>query len=230
MTDLLSPQTDAPEIPGGPYDLEFFLDPVCPFAWQTSVWVRRVAELRSLDIGWRFISLYVIHEHDEGGSPAMAAARERGLQLHRVLDAVRNAHGNASVGRLYEAWGKQLWYGDPRTSPPDVAQTIDFAALLTAEGVPAELADAATDDSHDAVIRAETALAFERAGDDLGTPIITWNPPHGRSFFGPVISTIPSDDDALTLYDTLHTLAEFPGFAELKRSKRPALDLPVLRR
>ena len=230
MTELLITTDDVPEIPGGPYDLEFFLDPVCPFAWQTSVWIRRVAELRSLDVGWRFISLYVIHEHDEGGSPKMAAARERGLHFHRVLDAVRNADGNEPVGKLYEAWGRQLWYGDPHSSPPDVAASIDFAGLVTAAGLPAELADAATDDSHDAIIRAETALAFERVGDDLGTPIITWGPPNGSTFFGPVISSVPNDDDALTLDDALRTLAEFPDFAEIKRTKRPHLDLPALRR
>jgi hypothetical protein len=230
MTEVLSPAHDAPELPGAPYDLEFFLDPICPFAWQTSVWIRRVAELRSLDIGWRFISLYVIHEHDEDASPARTAALERALQFHRLLDAVRNAHGNEPVGRLYEAWGQQLWYGEPGTSPRDIADAIDFAALLQAEGLPVELADAATDGSHDAVIRAETALAFERAGDDLGTPIITWDPPNGRSFFGPVISSIPGDDDALILYDALCTLAGLPDFSELKRSKRPPLDLPVLRR
>jgi hypothetical protein len=230
MTDVLTAANDAPELPGAPYDLEFFLDPMCPFAWQTSVWIRRVAELRSLDIGWRFISLYVIHENDEGSSPEMTAALERALQFHRVLDAVRNAHGNEPVGRLYDAWGRQLWYGEPGTSPRDIAHTIDIAALLTAEGLPVDLADAASDDSHDTVIRAETALAFERAGDDLGTPIVTWDPPNGRSFFGPVISSVPSDEDALVLYDALVTLAGLPDFAELKRSKRPPLDLPVLRR
>jgi hypothetical protein len=192
MTDLLITANDAPELPGAPYDLEFFLDPLCPFAWQTSMWIRRVATLRSLDIGWRFISLHVIHEHDEGATPARYAALERGFQFHRVLDAVRNAHGNAPVGRLYDAWGQQLWYGDAQTSPSDIAQAIDIAALLAAEGLPVELADAASDDSHDSVIRAETALAFERAGGDLGTPIITWDPPHGSSFFGPVISAVPS--------------------------------------
>ena len=134
MTDVLTNPNDAAELPGGPYDLEFFLDPMCPFAWQTSVWIRRVATLRSLDIGWRFISLHVIHENDEGRSPAMSAALERGFQFHRVLDAVRNAHGNEPVGRLYEAWGQRLWYGEPGTKSADVVQTIDFAAAADGRG------------------------------------------------------------------------------------------------
>jgi hypothetical protein len=231
MALLDSPQLDAPDLPGAPHDLEFFLDPMCPFAWQTSVWIRRVAELRELSVGWRFISLYVIHENDETEQyPLAGEARTRGNQFHRVLAAVRDAHGNEAVGRLYERWGRALWYGERGTPTARIAQGIDIAGLLEAEGLPANLADAVDDDSHDPVIRAETALAFDRAGDDLGTPIITYDPPHGCSFFGPVISSIPSDDEALAIYDALRTLVAFPDFAEIKRTKRPALDLPILRR
>ncbi len=232
--------TDAPEItaadaaevlPDGPHDLEFFLDPMCPFAWQTSVWMRRVAELRGLSVGWRFISLYVIHEHDDVDQyPGAGAARTRGHQFHRVLDAVRAEHGNDPVGRLYEAWGKALWYGEPGSATANIAQEIDIAALLEAGGLPRELADAVDDDGHDRTIRAETALAFERAGGDLGTPIITYDPPNGASYFGPVISSIPSDEDSLAIYDALRTLVAFPDFAEIKRTKRPPLDLPILKR
>jgi hypothetical protein len=231
MAVIDSPQLDAPDLPGAPRDLEFFLDPMCPFAWQTSVWVRRVAELRDLAVGWRFISLYVIHEHDETEQyPLAGVARTRGNQFHRVLAAVRDAHGNDAVGRLYERWGRALWYGEPGTPTARIAEGIDIAALLDAEGLPTSLAEAVDDDAHDPVIRAETALAFERAGEDLGTPIITYDPPHGCSFFGPVISSIPSDEESLAIYDALRTLVGFADFAEIKRTKRPALDLPILRR
>ena len=42
-------------------DLEFYFDPVCPFAWMTSKWVRQVAALRALDVEWRFISLRLVN-------------------------------------------------------------------------------------------------------------------------------------------------------------------------
>jgi hypothetical protein len=95
-------------------------------------------------------------------------------------------------------------------------------------GLPAELATAADDDRWDAELDAETELALSRTGRDVGTPIITFAPPHGVSFFGPVISRIPSDEEAVPLWNAVLTLAQFPGFAELKRSLREAPQLRIL--
>ena len=229
MTLATEPSPTVQVLPGGPHDLEFFLDPMCPFAWQTSVWIRRVAELRDLRIGWRFVSLHVIHENDAEPSPNYVGILRRGLEVHRVLAALRAEYGNDEVGWLYESWGRHLWYGEAGSSVGERAQAIDVVELLNEADLPSSLADAVTDDSFDHVLRAETALAFARAGDDLGTPIITYGPPDGPSFFGPVISSIPTDADALAIYDSLRTLAAFPDFAEIKRTKRPDLDLPVLR-
>ena len=43
-------------------DLEFFFDPVCPWAWITSRWVYEVRKQRNYDVTWRFISLRMINE------------------------------------------------------------------------------------------------------------------------------------------------------------------------
>ena len=43
-------------------DVEFFWDPVCPWAWITSRWVVEVAEQRGLDVDWRFICLRIVNE------------------------------------------------------------------------------------------------------------------------------------------------------------------------
>ena len=42
-------------------DLNFYFDPVCPFAWITSKWVRMVALRRDYSVDWRFISLRLIN-------------------------------------------------------------------------------------------------------------------------------------------------------------------------
>lgn len=53
--------TTAPTSESG-YDIEFFWDPVCPFAWITSRWVVKVAEQSDYDIDWRFISLRLLNK------------------------------------------------------------------------------------------------------------------------------------------------------------------------
>jgi hypothetical protein len=94
-------------------------------------------------------------------------------------------------------------------------------------GLPAALADALDDDSRDAEIQAETDEALGLTGKDVGTPILHFRPPTGVAFFGPVISRLPGDAEAVTLWDHVVGLASFPGFAELKRSLREQPQLPA---
>lgn len=93
-------------------------------------------------------------------------------------------------------------------------------------GLAPELSAAAADPAWDAIIRAETNEALERTGGDVGTPVLSFRPPHGPAFFGPVISEVPSDD-AVVLWETVETLANWPSFAELKRGLRAFPDTPV---
>ena len=88
------------------------------------------------------------------------------------------------------------------------------------------LAAAYDDEGWDATVQADTDEALALTGKDVGTPILHIAPPEGAAFFGPVISRVPSDEDALRLWDHVVGLATFPGFAEMKRSLR---ELPQLR-
>jgi hypothetical protein len=227
----MADNTPLAPLDGAPHDIEFFFDPGCPFAWLTSRWVHRVVELRGISVGWRFISLKMINEGQEH-SEAMRRSHERSLRFHRVCAAAREVAGNEAVGRLYTAWGESLWY--PRPEGADGMERlaanmadIDLAVMLKSLDLPEELAEAAEDDRHDAVLRAESDEAFRRTGPGVGTPIITYDPPNGSSLFGPVISSLPDDDTTLAFYDAMRTMVDFEGFSELKRSKRPPLDLPV---
>ena len=219
------------DLPGGPYDVEFFFDPGCPFAWQASVWLRRVSELRGVRIGWRFISLKVINEGNEE-SPEMVEAHERGHRYLRVCAAARERLGNDAVGLLYKRWGERYWYVDADGEFGERLMTgaaeAEPAEILEVLGLPEDLLDAADDPTYDKVIRAESEEAFRRAGEGVGTPIVTYDPPYGNSLFGPVISEVPDDEQAVAFYDALRTFADFEGFSELKRTQRPPLDLPLL--
>jgi hypothetical protein len=217
----------------GPYDVEFFFDPGCPFAWLTSVWMRRVAELREIRIGWRFISLKFLNETKELPE-AMVNAQNRNLGFLRVCAAARVRFGNDVVGDLYRAWGEAFWYDTPDGGFLDrigtMADRVDAQGMLQTLGLPEDLGLAESDAAWDATIRSETEEAIRRTGPDVGTPIITYDPPLGNSLFGPVISSVPDDALSLAIYDALRTLVDFTGFSELKRSNRAPIDLPLLRK
>jgi 2-hydroxychromene-2-carboxylate isomerase len=209
-------------------DLDFFFDPVCPWAWITSRWVGNVAEQRSYDIEWRFISLWILNEGNtqEWYTPEYRAGHLRGQQGLRIADAIRLGGGDAdAIGRWYTALGTAIHVEQRREEAMGDSAGF-FTKLLTANDFDPALASAAADDAHDGHIRAETELALSRTGRDVGTPILTFHPgaENEASFFGPVISKAPTGTDALKLWDAVETLATMSGMAELKRSNRVAPD------
>jgi len=223
--------------PSDPVEVDFFFDPVCPFAWLTSRWVLGVADQRPVIVNWRFISLYVVNARDDHrGDNPYAGLHLAGRSLLRVAAALRETavspvEGNDLVGRYYTAVGERLWYRQPEPGEPPLAAAGDpglVAAVLGDLGADPQLATAADDTAFDAVIAAETDLALARAGTDVGTPICTFDPPDGPSVFGPVISSVPDANGALELWDAVRTLAAHGGFAELKRSGGDLPDLPAL--
>jgi hypothetical protein len=212
------------------YDLRFYFDPVCPFAWMTSKWVRIVAARRDYRVDWRFISLRILNadvdyathfpSHYEDGHTA-------GLKLLRVAAKARAGHGRDAVGPLYEAIGTLLFdiRREERIQAAEQAARELVEAALSEANLPRALADALDDASLDAEIRIETEEALTLTGRDVGTPILHFRPPTGTAFFGPVISRLPSPDDAIALWDHVVALAEFPGFAEIKRTLREVPQL-----
>lgn len=208
-------------------DLEFFFDPICPWAWVTSRWVAEVQQLRDYDVQWRFISLKMINEARTDGNYGAKSSEGHmaGLYSHRVCDEVRIQHGNVAVGAVYAALGDAM-----HTNPREPKINDDPAAFMTeilkAADLPTDYASHVHDESHDAYIREDTELALSRTGRDVGTPIVTFHP--GRadegSFFGPVISTVARGQDALKLWDAIELIATQTGMSELKRSNRAPLN------
>jgi len=206
-------------------DLQFYFDPVCPWAYITSRWVVEVQEQRGYDVSWKFISLFMINSdrgYNEGNMP-WRDGHMSGLQALRVASAARAAAGNDAVAAVYTALGKAIHVDKRR--PKDSTELKDFArSVLSEAGLNPQWADSATDELHDEVIRYETSRALELTGKDVGTPILVFHPekPNEASFFGPVISSIPRGAEALRLWDAVETLATTSGMAELKRSLRGA--------
>ena len=210
-------------------DLDFFFDPVCPWAWITSRWVAEVQQLRDYEVSWKFISLKMINQEKMDYSKMPAGYKElheSGTYGLRVAAKARSVAGNDAVAKVYTAIGTSLHNNKERDFfVADIQGHI--AKLLATAGLPVEWADAVNDETFDRLISDETQIALERAGKDVGTPIITFNPGGVRegSFFGPVISTIPRGEEAVRLWDAIEVCST-SGMAELKRSlrARPSFD------
>ncbi len=211
------------------YDIEFFWDPVCPWAWITSRWVTEVAKQRDLSIDWRFISLRLLNKaknYETDFPDGYIAGHGSGLKLLRVAAAVRAEEGREPMAGLYTQFGGDIHVRRRRKELTEHWEA-GFPDYLRSVGIAERYLGAANDASWDEVLQAETDEALARTGKDVGTPIITFAAGGAQqSFFGPVISRVPAAEDACRLWDAMWALATFPGFAELKRSLResPQLD------
>jgi hypothetical protein len=209
-------------------DVEFFWDPMCPWAWITSRWVTKVAEQRKLDVDWRFICLRLLNEHrdyEKDFPPGYVEGHGSGLKLLRVAAAVRDAEGPERMAALYTQWGGDIHVRRRRKELTEHYEE-GFPDYLRSVGIEERYLGAANDESWDEVLRKDRDEALSRTGPDVGTPIISFTRQgQTQSFFGPVISEVPPPERVTALWDAVWELATFPGFAELKRSLR---DKPQL--
>ena len=212
-------------------ELEFFWDPVCPWAWITSRWVVNVTDERaargeSLDVDWKFICLRIVNDakdYEKDFAPGYQRGHMRGMELLRVAAAVRAEAGPEAMLPLYTAYGRII---HDQHDPTAFDDPTGVEGVLRDLGHPVAPAEAATSTDFDDVLRTETAEALDRCGGNIGTPVLSFAPPDGSSFFGPVISKAPKGADALALWDAVTALGTNPYFSELKRStrSRPQFD------
>ena len=173
-------------------DLDFYFDPVCPFAWMTSKWVRMVAEQRDYGVDWRFISLRMLNAHidyDAHFPPEYEAGHTAGLRLLRVAARPRRARPRSGRARCTRRWAAgystATREADPtgRVGPGQHGSSLE--PMLPRPACRTELADALDDTSLDAEIRAETDEALALTGKDVGTPILHFQPPTGVGVLRP---------------------------------------------
>ena len=204
-------------------DVEFFWDPICPWAWLTSRWVVEVARQRDLDVNWRFICLRLLNsgkDYERDFPAGYVGVHTTGQKLLRVAAAVRETEGRPRMAQLYTQFGGDIHVRGRRDEIVEHWEA-GFPDYLRSLGLDDSCVAAANDERWDRVLQAETDEALGRTGQDVGTPIISFRRDgQQHSFFGPVISRVPRGDEALRLWDAVWEVATFPGLAELKRSLR----------
>ena len=193
-------------------NIDFWVDPACPFCWATARWaVDEVQPHRDLDITWQPISLFFKNEPDPDSSYYESVWFTH--RLLRVMEAVRVAEGNDAVFKLYWELGTRIHHDND----------LDFTAedALNAVGLDTSFATAFDDEAWDEVIRTKMDEGLELVGDDVGTPIIAMDTSDGgrAGYFGPVISRIPPTEQSLKMWDALVAMMDVDSFFELKRTR-----------
>jgi hypothetical protein len=124
----------------------------------------------------------------------------------------------------YTAIGEAIHHRREATSFDEPA---GVEAVLAGLGYSLSLAAAQTSTEHDELIGVETQEALDRCGGNIGTPVLSFAPPEGPSFFGPVINKAPRGQAAIDLWDAVVALGSNPHFSELKRSTRGRPDFGI---
>jgi 2-hydroxychromene-2-carboxylate isomerase len=190
-------------------NVDFWFDPLCPWAWITSRWLLEVQPLRSLEPRWHVMSLaYLNEDKDIPDDYRQLLASAWGPV--RVCIAAAQKYGDDVLGPLYTALGTRFHV----EHQPRERETVIEA--LAEVGLAVELADAMDDPSYDDALKKSHHEGMDQVGYEVGTPVISVN---GVAFFGPVITPIPRGEAAAKLWDGVVLCAGTDGFYELKRSR-----------
>ncbi len=182
--------------------MQFWFDPVCPWAWITSRWMLEVEKVRPVRPDWRIMSLAYLNLTQHEGKGLNEDYVER---MSRAWGPVR-----ICAAAAYTALGTRFHVQGRREDPAVIPEALAEA------GLPESLAGAAQSTEFDELIKASHHEAFDEVGLDVGTPVIRIG---GHALFGPVITPAPKGEAAGRLWDGLRLVTEADGFFELKRTR-----------
>ncbi|PXA75726.1 MULTISPECIES: disulfide bond formation protein DsbA [Auritidibacter] len=187
--------------------VNFWFDPICPFAWVTSRWIREVEQVRDITVDWHVMSLGILND-------AEGKEKDPNVWLPaRAAVAVEQRLGHDRLGEFYTAVGTQIHNND--VSDREAAVRTALEEIGASEQADQVIADARTD-VNDKALASSHQQAIDLVGNEVGTPVVQFG---DTAFFGPVLSKIPRGEEAGKIFDGAVALAGYPYFYELKRSR-----------
>ena len=189
--------------------VEFWFDPMCPWAFITSRWILEVAKVREIEITWNIFSLPHLNK-DREMPEKYKAIFANSWSCARVIKSVEKDFGKEKTLPLYSAISTRIHVLKEAVSKDLLSDSLKEVGLDSKY-----LAEMENSDWDKQIIESHER-GVKLVGDDVGTPIIAIN---GIGFFGPVISPAPKGEEAGKLWDGVVLSASYPGFFEIKRSR-----------
>ncbi|EFG81482.1 hypothetical protein HMPREF0281_01258 [Corynebacterium ammoniagenes DSM 20306] len=194
--------------------MKFWFDVTCPFAWATSRWIKEVEKVRDIEVEFVPMSLAVLNDGrdlPEDYANMMKAAWGPARVFAKVA-----TEEPAKVDDLYTTLGNKL-HGEEQGGKHDFGAYDELIKEALAEtGLNASYADVANTEEVDEQLRAFHNEGINSVGDEVGTPVLKLG---DTAFFGPVITRIPTGEEAGEIFDAAFRLAQYPYFFEIKRSR-----------
>jgi len=190
-------------------EVDFHFDVMCPYAYQTSLWIREVRARTGLRINWRFFSLEEVNRQ-EGKKHPWERSWSYGWSMMRIGALLRRTDMD-DLDRWYALAGRALHVDGHKPHDPVVARM-----LLEQLDLDPALVDLAIDDptTGDEVL-AEHRKVIEAGGYGVPTLFLAG----GQCLFGPVLIDPPTGEAAVRLWDAVVAWTEFPSLYELQRPK-----------
>ena len=200
--------------------VDFFYDPLCPFAFAASLWIREVARSSSFQLDFRFFSLEEVNL-EAGKRHPWERDWSYGFSLMKLAWLIKQQDPSLA-DRFYLEVGSAIHlHGEQIHTPEHAAHFVEAVGLdrsLVQKSMRSKKAEEA--------VRADHVFLVERFGG-FGVPTLVLN--DSIPVFGPVVMPAPTKNQAVELFDTVLAFASMPNLFELKRPRDKQANLDLAR-
>ncbi|WP_292989178.1 hypothetical protein [Mycobacterium sp.] len=186
-----------------------WLDPVCPFSWNTARWLTDAADKVGFGVDLQLMNLAVLNEGRQLPPPQQARMNDSRV-VGRLMAAVREEVPASALAAAYFTFG-QLYFD--QSAPVDGRLVQEVASAAGAQRIAGTVLD---DAAWDSAVRFAHEASQSALGDVGGSPLITIG---GHTVFGPVLSAVPDPDRTLPVFEAVAALVATPQFAQLQRPR-----------